>query len=182
LFLEGKRVHILDVASGPGRYVLELMARRKDIQMSATLRDYQQENLDAARALAESLKVTTATMLLADAFDRTSIAATPPRPTVAITSGIYELFPENDRVLRSLQGIADTLEPGGFLIYTGQIWHPQVEFIARVLRNREGQPWIMRRRTQAEMDQLVEAVGFEKIAMEIDRWGIFTVSLARKKR
>jgi hypothetical protein len=38
----------------------------------------------------------------------------------------------------------------------------------------------MRRRTQAEMDQLVRAAGFRKLSMEIDRWGIFTVSLAQK--
>jgi hypothetical protein len=38
----------------------------------------------------------------------------------------------------------------------------------------------MRRRTQAEMDDLVRAAGFEKVAMEIDEFGIFTVSLARK--
>jgi len=38
----------------------------------------------------------------------------------------------------------------------------------------------MRRRTQAEMDQLVRAAGFRKLSMEIDRWGIFTVSLAQR--
>jgi hypothetical protein len=69
---------------------------------------------------------------------------------------------------------------GGRLIYTNQPWHPQVEFIARVLTNREGQPWIMRRRTQAEMDELVRVAGFEKLSQEIDEWGIFTVSLARR--
>jgi hypothetical protein len=52
--------------------------------------------------------------------------------------------------------------------------------IARTLINRDGQPWIMRRRTQAEMDHLVKAAGFEKQSMDIDRWGIFTVSVARK--
>jgi hypothetical protein len=81
-------------------------------------------------------------------------------------------------VLNSLRGLADALPKGGYLIYTNQPWHPQVEFIARVLTNREGQPWIMRRRTQAEMDELVRAAGFEKISMDIDPWGIFTVSLA----
>ena len=38
----------------------------------------------------------------------------------------------------------------------------------------------MRRRSQAEMDQLVREAGFEKIAQRIDEWGIFTVSLARR--
>jgi hypothetical protein len=69
---------------------------------------------------------------------------------------------------------------GGFLIYTGQPWHPQLEMIARVLTNREGQRWIMRRRTQEELDDLVRSAGFAKQEMEIDRAGIFTVSLASR--
>jgi hypothetical protein len=40
----------------------------------------------------------------------------------------------------------------------------------------------MRRRTTAEMDALVRAAGFEKIGMEIDHWGMFTVSVARRAR
>jgi hypothetical protein len=36
----------------------------------------------------------------------------------------------------------------------------------------------MRRRTQYEMDQLVEEAGFRKIDQRVDEWGIFTVSLA----
>ncbi len=103
-----------------------------------------------------------------------------PRATIGIVSGLYELFPSNDAVLESLGGLAEAIEPGGHLIYTNQPWHPQVEFIARVLRNREGRPWIMRRRTTAEMDQLVRASGFEKIGMDVDQWGMFTVSIARR--
>ena len=38
----------------------------------------------------------------------------------------------------------------------------------------------MRRRTQAEMDQLVTAAGFRKIEQRIDEWGIFTVALAER--
>ncbi|WP_410961897.1 class I SAM-dependent methyltransferase family protein, partial [Salmonella sp. SAL4457] len=40
-------------------------------------------------------------------------------------------------------------------------WHPQLELIARALTShRQGQAWVMRRRTQAEMDKLVAAAGF----------------------
>ncbi|MEO7723674.1 MAG: class I SAM-dependent methyltransferase family protein, partial [Chthoniobacterales bacterium] len=46
--------------------------------------------------------------------------------------------------------------------------------------NREGKRWIMRRRTTAEIDELVRLSGFEKCAMQIDRWGMFTVSVARR--
>jgi alpha-beta hydrolase superfamily lysophospholipase/SAM-dependent methyltransferase len=176
----GRPVRIIDIACGGGRYVLETMRRLAHIPATALLRDYRQENLDAAAHLAKSLELSGVTTELGDAFDRESLAATSPRPTIGIVSGLYELFPENAPVRASLAGLADALEPGGHLIYTNQPWHPQVEFIARVLVNREGEPWIMRRRTQAEMDELVEAAGFEKIHQEIDEWGIFSVSVARR--
>ena len=38
----------------------------------------------------------------------------------------------------------------------------------------------MRRRTQLEMDELVRRAGFEKESMDVDPWGIFTVSVARR--
>jgi hypothetical protein len=136
--------------------------------------------LDAAARLRDQLGLANVAVTHGDAFDRAALAAVKPRPTIAIVSGLYELFPDNEPVLRSLRGLADAVEPGGHLLYTNQPWHPQLEFIARVLTNREGQPWIMRRRTQAEMDELVRTAGFEKVSQEIDPWGIFTVSVARR--
>jgi hypothetical protein len=84
-------------------------------------------------------------------------------------------------VRTSLDGLADAIPAGGFILYTNQPWHPQLELIARALTShRGGAPWVMRRRTQAEMDQLVENAGFRKIEQRIDEWGIFTVSLAKR--
>ena len=117
----------------------------------------------------------------ADAFDAEGLVALQPAPTLAIVSGLYELFPDNDLIAASLSGLARALEPGSLLVYTGQPWHPQLEMIARALTShRGGAAWIMRRRSQQEMDQLVAAAGFRKIEQRIDPWGIFTVSLAER--
>jgi SAM-dependent methyltransferase len=177
----GQPVSIVDIASGPGRYVLETVRDLPAIPVTLLLRDYKPENVAAARALADEFDLKNVTTTVADAFDRDSLASIEPKRTLGIVSGLYELFPDNGPVLNSLRGVADAIAPGGYLIYTNQPWHPQVEFIARVLTNREGKPWIMRRRTQAEMDELVRAAGFEKLEQAIDPWGIFSVSLARKK-
>jgi alpha-beta hydrolase superfamily lysophospholipase/SAM-dependent methyltransferase len=176
----GRPVRIVDIAAGGGRYILETMRALPEIPMTALLRDYKQENVDAANRLAQDFGLTNVTVAFGDAFDRASLSAIEPPPTIGIVSGLFELFPSNAGVLTSLRGLADAIEPGGHLVYTNQPWHPQVEFIARVLRNREGEPWIMRRRTTAEMDELVRTAGFEKITMEVDEWGIFTVSIARR--
>ncbi|HEX8341035.1 MAG TPA: bifunctional alpha/beta hydrolase/class I SAM-dependent methyltransferase, partial [Tepidisphaeraceae bacterium] len=179
---DGRPVHIVDIAAGPGRYVLEVLRTLPpSITATATLRDYKEANRAAARALVARLGLSDrVTIEHGDAFERAALAALQPRPTIAIASGLYELFPENAPLRDSLGGLADAIAPGGTLLYTCQPWHPQVEFIARTLTNREGRPWIMRRRTQGEMDALVAAAGFEKIDQDIDRWGIFTVSAARR--
>jgi len=178
---EGRPVRLLDIASGPGRYLLETLRALAAIPMTARLRDYKAENIAAGRRLAAELGLSNVTYEEGDAFDRAALAKIDPRPTVAVVSGLYELFPDNAPLRESLRGLADAVEPGGYLIYTNQPYHPQLEFIARVLTNREGRPWVMRRRSQAEMDELVRAAGFEKLGMEIDPWGIFTVSTARRR-
>ncbi len=176
----GLPLRVMDVAAGHGRYVLDAIAASDIKPESILLRDYSEINVRDGRALiAERGLYSIAQFVRGDAFDRDDLARVTPPPTVAVVSGLYELFPDNDQVSASLAGIAAAVPPGGCLVYTGQPWHPQLELIARALTShRQGQAWVMRRRTQAEMDQLVEAAGFRKIDQRIDSFGIFTVSLA----
>jgi alpha-beta hydrolase superfamily lysophospholipase len=178
----GLPVRIADIAAGHGRYVLEAIEAQADRAEHILLRDFSELNVQkGAQLIREKGLESIAEFQKGDAFDRASVAAMAPRPTVGVVSGLYELFPENAPVRRSLEGMADAIEPGGYLIYTGQPWHPQLEMIARTLpSHRDHKPWVMRRRTQAELDQLVEAAGFRKTEQLADDWGIFTVSLAQR--
>jgi SAM-dependent methyltransferase len=175
-------VRVLDIAAGHGRYVLEALAAGSAAPESVLLRDYSDVNVAAGNALiAEKGFGAVARFVKGDAFDGDDLAAIAPRPTLGIVSGLYELFPGNGEVRRSLAGLAAAIPPGGFLVYTCQPWHPQLALIARALTShRDGQAWIMRRRTQGEMDELVAAAGFRKLAQRIDAWGMFTVSLAER--
>jgi len=176
----GQPVHVMDVAAGHGRYVLEALNGAATRPDSILLRDYSELNVRQGAAMIQSKGLgDVARFVQGDAFDRASLAAVTPRPTLAIVSGLYELFGDNDLVARSLAGIADAVPAGGYLVYTGQPWHPQLELIARALTShRGGEAWVMRRRSQGEMDQLVERAGFRKLEQRIDDWGIFTVSLS----
>jgi hypothetical protein len=175
-------VRIVDIAAGHGRYVLEALEDCVAQVESVLLRDYSEINVKQGGALIREKGLEQiASFEKADAFDRKSLAGIRPRPTLGVVSGLYELFPDNGLLRESLAGLAAAIEPGGYLVYTGQPWHPQLEMIARTLRShRDGKPWVMRRRTQAEMDQLAEAAGFRKIRQLTDDWGIFTVSMAER--
>lgn len=177
-----KDVRILDIAAGHGRYILDAVSELATPPKSVLLRDYSELNVESGTALIQERKLDNiAQFELGDAFDTASLAKVKPKPNLVIVSGLYELFSDNDLLRQSLSGIHQAMLQGGFLIYTGQIWHPQQEFIARALTShRQGDAWVMRLRSQAEMDALVEQAGFKKVDQCIDEFGIFTVSVAQK--
>ncbi|MNH90177.1 Phospholipase YtpA [compost metagenome] len=179
---EDKPVRVVDIAAGHGRYILDAVAASDVKPDSIRLQDYSPINVEKGTSLiAERGLSDIASFHRADAFDTAGLASIEPKPTLAVVSGLYELFPDNGAIEASLRGLSQALEPGSLLLYTGQPWHPQLEMIARALTShRGGEAWIMRRRTQQEMDQLVAAAGFRKIEQRIDKWGIFTVSLAER--
>ncbi|PYE40096.1 alpha/beta fold hydrolase [Psychrobacter fozii] len=171
---------LLDIASGHGFYAFDLLTAFTDLQ--AELRDYEMHNIKALQAKAEQLAISDRVIACQkDAFDVVSYPDSDnTKFDVAISSGVFELFSDNTLPETALAGIYDSLKADGYLIYTNQPWHPEQEFISKTLNNHRGSSWVMRCRSQAEMDQLIERAGFKKVAMRIDRFGIFTVSLAIK--
>lgn len=169
--------NILDIAAGNGRYLLPPLTRYPNVQ--AELRDYDASNVKLIRQSGEALQLQHLDVVQADAFSPQSYALEN-KFDVAIISGLFELFGDNPTIQVALDGVAKQLKPGGILIYTNQAWHPQQEFIARTLTNHQGEPWVMRCRSQAEMDQLVSLSGLKKIQTQIEDAGIFSVSVAVK--
>lgn len=182
LHAKGLAVRVVDIAAGHGRYVLNALANEPAVS-DILLRDYSELNVAQGQAMIAQRGMSGRVRFeQGDAFNPEELSALTPRPTLAIVSGLYELFPENEQVKNSLAGLANAIEPGGILIYTGQPWHPQLEMIAGVLTShKDGKPWVMRVRSQGEMDSLVRDAGFDKCTQRIDEWGIFTVSMAVRR-
>ena len=176
----GEPLRLLDIASGHGRYILDAAQGHKFERI--TLRDYSDINVKAGGEMIKERGLQdVASFTQANAFDAASYEGLQDAYTLGVVSGLFELFPDNSVVRTALQGFASSVKSGGYLIYTNQPWHPQLEMIARALSShRQGAAWIMRRRSQAEMDQLVEKAGFKKVREWIDGDGIFSVSLAVK--
>lgn len=176
-------VRVVDIAAGHGRYVLDALESYQDIE-SILLRDYSNLNVEKGQAMIEERGLGhVAQFKKGNAFDYDSLATLEPAPTLGIVSGLYELFPDNTLIRASLAGLAAAIPSGGLLVYTGQPWHPQLKTIAYTLTSHQGGiPWMMRVRTQKEIDTLVEQAGFEKCYQVIDEFGIFTVSLAVRKQ
>ncbi|AUI88771.1 methyltransferase [Vibrio azureus] len=172
----GREVKILDIAGGPARYLIEIADEFRDIKIQ--VRDYQIQNIEQGRQLAEQRGLTNIIYEQSDAFNIENYNIEKFQPNIVVISGIFELFPNNQLITNAIQGVASIIEDLGYLIYTGQPWHPNLRQIAHVLGNHQKNKWVMRCRSQYELDKLFSQYGFEKENMHIDNWGIFTVSSA----
>ena len=166
-------VRLMDIAAGHGRYLLDAVQKSPVRTGAILLRDESEACVQKGQALiAEREMQDIAKYVQADAFDRLSLASVTPRPTLAVVSGLYELCPDNAMVRRSLAGVGDAVEDGGYLIYTGQPWQPRSP----------AEPTMPTRvehlRPQAELDRMVREAGFRKIAQRTSDMGLYTVSLA----
>lgn len=170
---------LVDIAGGPGRYLLDLLAARPEQKLEVRVRDRDEQALKRGRDLALERGETRISYHSGDAFCPESLKALD-SVDLAVVSGLYELFPKNEAVLRSLKGLAEVVRPEGYLIYTNQPSHPQLELIAETLTHADGNRWVMRCRSSAEIDELVREAGFEKIKTLIDGHGIFSVTLAQR--
>lgn len=182
LITEGKMVNILDIAAGNAHYLIDVIKRNQKNIHHVLMRDFDEYHIKEGIAL---LKKESLSDLVdfewGDGFSEESLATLPKDITITVASGFYELFSDNEAVLRSLNGIAEAMATGGYLIITTKIWNPSLEYMARVMTSqRNDDAWALRRRYQLEIDQLASQAGFIKTAHCVDCSGIFTVTLYKR--
>lgn len=182
LFAEQRKIKLLDIAAGHGRYIINALENIDQPIEHLLMRDFDSSNVENGNYLLSQKKLANSALFeQGDAFSFTDLATLPKDRTLSIISGLYELFSDNNMVQTSLNGIANATEVGGYLIYTTKLWNPKFAYMARVLiSHKKGEYWLLRRRSQREIDQIVTTAGFEKIEQKMDPWGMFSVVLAKK--
>jgi SAM-dependent methyltransferase len=178
---DGRPTRILDVAAGPGRYLQDLLlGDQNPDDVRILCRDLAPDGLrrGADLAVARDL-VGLIRYEVGDAFDPAPTEqALGGRPDVIVVSGLYELVLDDDLVRRSIGRLRDLLAPGGTLVFTTQVEHPQLAMIAGVLTNRDGEPWVMRCRSVDDVEARARAAGFDAISSRAEPVGLFTVTTA----
>jgi SAM-dependent methyltransferase len=176
----GAKVHILDIASGPGAYVIAVAQAAGGDDLSARCCDLDERWLREGQAEAGAKGLRQVCFQTGDAFDREAILGYSPRPNIAIASGFYDWITGDDDVKRSLAILFEALEPGGFLVLTNQVSHPDLAFVSAVFTDFHQQPLRMRMRPAAQIREWLEHCGFVHEESLMDPRGHYSVTLARK--
>ena len=173
-----KNVKILDVAGGTGNYLFDIKEKYPKIKI--LINEFKKSNIEVGEEVIKKNNWENISFIDYDCFDKETYKKINYTPNIVIISGVFELFENNKMLENTISGIAEILDKNGAVIYTGQPWHPQLKQIALVLNshNGNGKSWLMRRRSEKELDSLFENYNLKKEKMLIDNDGIFTVSLA----
>lgn len=164
---------VADLAAGPSPYLLEAVARRPGVR--AVLRDVDPAALEAARAAARRLGVADRVEAEAgDAFDPRALAGLDPRPDVVLECGLYGMYPDDALIARHLRDLAEHVGPRQ-IVCNVQTANPEIEYIARVWRNRHGEPCVWRLRPAEDILAWAAAAGYVPASVRADRHGIYRV-------
>ena len=176
----GQSTRILDVAAGPGRYLLDLAQALGGDDLAIDCRDADADALVRGRELAASRGLSNVGYTQHDALDPAGLTAIRPVPDVVVASGLYEILLDDNAIRASLRAIGALLPPGGLLVLTGQPRHPQLALIANLLTHRDGSPWRMRLRSVETLETWCREAGLVDLHTQADTQGIFSITLARK--
>ncbi|WP_339061919.1 alpha/beta fold hydrolase [Fusobacterium animalis] len=172
---------ILDVAGGTGNYLFDIKEKYPKIKI--LINEFKKSNIEVGEKVIKKNNWEDISFINYDCFDKETYKKINYTPNIVIISGVFELFENNKMLENTISGITEILDKNGAVIYTGQPWHPQLKQIALVLNSHKGneKSWLMRRRSEKELDSLFEKYDLKKEKMLIDNNGIFTVSLAEMR-
>ena len=164
---------VADLAAGPAPYLLEAIAQRPGAR--ALVCDVDPDALSRAQTAAGELGVTDRVgCATADAFSRDALAALHPRPDVVLELGLYGMYHSDELIERHFHDLAELVSPGQ-IVFNVQTSNPDIEYIARVWRNRHGGRCVWRLRPVAQILDYARAAGYEPRSVESDRFGIYRV-------
>jgi len=177
----GRNPAILDVASGPARYLLDVLAGGASAGTRAVCCDLDDRALDLGRrGAAERGLAGRVRFVKGDALSAEFLAGLQAAPNIAVTSGFYDWITDDEVVRRSMALLHDRLPGGGCLVFTNQSGHVDLEMVEEVFPDFRGRPLRMVTRPGERVNGWAEAAGFAILRTARDEAGHYSVTLAQK--
>jgi len=178
---QGRSPVVLDVASGPARYLLDVMAEGGADDVRAVCCDLDPDSLELGRRHAAARGLDGVHFTTGDAMSAESLAEVEPAPNLAVSSGFYDWITDDDVVRRSMALIHDLLPPGGGFLFTNQSGHVDLEMIHAIFVDFNGEPLRMVTRPADQINAWARDAGFQLVQTLGDATDNYSVTLAQRE-
>lgn len=178
----GEPAFIADLASGKADYIYDVLAEGKYKNVSLLLRDIDAKALGESRTIAERKDIPNRiTYEKADALDTNGLKRITSSPDLVVEIGLYGIIHDDDLIRRHLRELREILDPEA-LLFNVQTYNPQIELIARALKNREGKRCVWHLRPVETLVKWAEEAGFTEPEITMDPYGIYAVVLVKNSK
>lgn len=168
---------IVDLASGKADYIYDALIET-NANVKVLLRDINETVLKESMAMARDLNLEDKVSYeVGDALDVESLKRIS-KPNLVVEVGLYGIIHDDELIQRHFFELRDILNPEAIL-FNVQIYNPQIELIARVLKNSNGERCVWRLRPVEVVVNWAEKAGFKNPKVTLDPYGIYAVVMMR---
>ncbi|MGH7908903.1 MAG: class I SAM-dependent methyltransferase family protein [Thermodesulfobacteriota bacterium] len=174
----GNPTFIVDLASGKADYIYDAL-RETNSNVEVLLRDIDETVLKESRTMAERLNLLNKVSYeRGNALEIESLKRIKQKPNLVIEVGLYGIIHDDELLRRHFFELKDILNPEAIL-FNVQTYNPQIELIARVLKNRDGQRCVWHLRPVELVIEWAEKAGFIEPQVTMDPYSIYAVVMMR---
>lgn len=174
----GNPAFVVDLASGKADYIYEVL-REVEAPVKVLLRDIDTTALKESKEIARNLGLeATVSYEVANALDSESLKRINPRPSLVIEVGLYGIIHDDEQIRSHLKDLKNILDPDAVL-FNVQTYNPQIELIARALKNQAGERCVWHLRSAGLVIDWAEEAGFKDPNVVMDPYGIYAVVMMR---
>lgn len=177
-----RKTRILDIASGPARYLVELLNEYNQEQIEILCIDRDRKSLNFGKILSQGkpIRYTRADVLKSAHLKNLAKKVSWP-PNIVLISGLFE-YKEDSFVKRVLNEVCSSIENDGLFIFVSQVDNPSKKLMSKICRTSEGKRWeLIYRRPEIFRRWLLD-MGFRDVIVSVDKWGMYEFCTCRKHR
>ena len=175
-----KKTRILDIASGPARYLVELINNANQDNIEVLCIDKDRKSLNFGKILAgrKPIRYAKVDVLNARHLKRLSKSISW-KPSIVLISGLFE-YKEDSFVKKILREVYDNIDYDGLFVFISQVDNPSKKLMREVCVTSEGKSWELIYRKPEVFRRWLLDFGFKNVIVSVDKWGMYEFCTCRK--
>lgn len=177
-----RKARILDIASGPARYLVELLSGYNQDQIEILCIDKDRKSLNFGKILSRGKPIRYAR---ADVLKSEHLKNLAKKiswlPNIVLISGLFE-YKSDVFVKRVLSEVHSSLENDGLFIFVSQVDNPSKKLMSKICTTSEGKRWELVYRNPETFRRWLLDLQFRDVIVSVDKWGMYEFCTCRKHK
>ncbi len=179
----GRNTRVLDVGSGPARYLIELLERLNKESLNKVeilCADSDKYSVHFGRVLAVKKPIR---YVKTNVFKMGRLKSFSKKiswiPNVIVSTGFFEL--QQDSLIKEMiKEVHKYLDKDGLFLFTNLLNNPNKKLMEKIGKKQDGKSWTTYFRKPEQLRLLLLENNFRDVIISVDRWGIYEYCTGRK--